>query len=84
MSVQNAVILQADLAARLEGEDKTQADEVLKELRGADESMRDRLFILQLWRKYDQSSAEMYARRKAGEFLDADLAKVVLSRHICQ
>ena len=71
--MQNAVLLQAKLAAKLDGDNKTEADDVLKELRNADESMRNRLFILQLWRKYDQSSAELYARRKAGECMDADL-----------
>ena len=69
----------------LEGENilATAAD-LMKELRSADESMCDRLFILQLWRKYDQNADELYARRKAGEYLDAELAKVVLSGHISE
>ena len=31
----------------------------------------------QVWRKYDQETADKFARRKAGEFLDPDLAKVL-------
>ncbi len=37
------------------------------------------LFMLtmhQVWRKYDQETADKFAGRKAGEFLDPDLAKV--------
>jgi hypothetical protein len=33
--------------------------------------------VLQVWRKYDQETADKFARRKAGEFLDPDLAKVL-------
>ena len=42
--------------------------------------MRDRLFVLQVWRKYDQETADKLARRKAGEFLDPELAKVLEER----
>jgi hypothetical protein len=33
--------------------------------------------VLQVWRKYDQETADKFARRKDGEFLDPDLAKVL-------
>ncbi len=35
------------------------------------------LMMPQVWRKYDQETADKFARRKAGEFLDPDLAKVL-------
>ncbi|KZR95930.1 Uncharacterized protein APZ42_010011, partial [Daphnia magna] len=39
-----------------------------------------RLFILTIWRKFDYATADKVARRKAGEYLDADLAKVLEER----
>ena len=33
--------------------------------------------MLQVWCKYDQETADKFARRKAGEFLDPDSAKVL-------
>ena len=33
--------------------------------------------MLKVWRKYDQETVDKFARRKAGEFLDPDLAKVL-------
>ena len=52
------------------------ANGVMNEFKKDDEPMRARLFVLQVWRKYDQETAEKLARRKAGEFLDPELAKV--------
>ncbi len=54
------------------GVTKQAAMNSLAEFRKSDESMRDRLFVLQVWRKYDQETADKLARRKAGEFLDPD------------
>jgi hypothetical protein len=52
----------------------------MAEFRKADESMRDRLFVLQVWRRYDQETADKLARMKAGEFLDPELAKILEER----
>jgi hypothetical protein len=35
--------------------------------------MRQWLFILTIWRKFNYATADKVARRKAGEYLDADL-----------
>jgi len=77
LSTQNSIITLRPLAARLTAENKTAADAVLTELRKMDESNRDRLFILQVWRKHGQDAADHLARRKAGEFLDPDLSQVL-------
>ena len=47
------------------GVTKQAAMNSLAEFRKSDESMRDRLFVLQVWRKYDQETADKLARRKA-------------------
>ena len=52
----------------------------MDEFKKADEAMRAQLFLLQVLRKYDQETAEKLARRKAGEFLDPELAKVLEER----
>jgi len=77
LSTQNSIITLRPLAARLTAENKAAADAVLTELRKMDESNRDRLFILQVWRKHGQDAADSLARRKAGEYLDPDLSQVL-------
>ena len=62
------------------GATKREDENILVELRNSEESMRDRLFVLQVWRKYDQETADKPARRKAGEYLDPELAKVLEER----
>ena len=62
------------------GVTKQAAMNSLAEFRKSDESMRDRLFVLQVWHTYDQETADKLARRKAGEFLDPELAKVLEER----
>jgi hypothetical protein len=52
----------------------------LEELRKADKELRERLFVLQVARKYDWDAANKMARRKAGEFDDPELTKVLEER----
>jgi len=59
------------------GAPKTAAEGALAEFRKSEESLRDRLYILQVWRRFDYDTADKLARVKAGEFMDQDLAKVL-------
>ena len=52
----------------------------LGDLRKAEKELRDRLFVIQIAKKYDWEAANKMARRKAGEFEDPDLAKVLEDR----
>ena len=47
-----------------------EAESAMAEFRKTGESIRDRLFVLQVWRRYYQETADKLARMKAGEFLD--------------
>lgn len=78
--VQEGILALMKLVAKLPEANRQEATDVLTEFRKADESMRARLFVLQVWRRYDQDTAEKLARRKAGEFLDPELAKVLEER----
>ena len=81
MPLQNGIIASVTLISTLTaGATKREAENILVELRKSEESMRDRLFVLQVWRKYDQETADKPARRKAGEYLDPELAKVLEER----
>ena len=60
-----------------QGAQKEAAKTILAEFRKTDALMRKRLFILQIWRKFDQATADKVAKRKAGEYLDEDLAQVL-------
>lgn len=81
LPLQDSILALAKLTATLAADaGKPEAEDILKNMRKADESIRDRLFILQVWRKYDHETAERLARTKAGEFLDPDLAKVLEER----
>lgn len=81
MPLQNGILSSVALISKLAaGSTKREAEDVLVELRKSEESMRDRLFVLQVWRKYDQETADKLARRKAGEYLDPELAKVLEER----
>jgi uncharacterized membrane protein YgcG len=62
------------------GEDRTASGAALDDFRKAEEVLRDRLFVLLVWRRYDQETAGKMARRKAGEFEDPELAKVLEER----
>lgn len=81
LPLQDSILALAKLIATLDADKgKPEAQAVLANLRKTDESLRDRLFILQVWRKYDHETADRLARTKAGEFLDPDLAKVLDDR----
>nr|CAH0105921.1 unnamed protein product [Daphnia galeata] len=76
--LQNGIIASVTLISTLAaGATKREAENILVELRKLEESMRDRLFVLQVWHKYDQETADKLARRKAEEYLDPELAKVL-------
>lgn len=81
LPAQDGIILLARMIAALAaGAPKTAAEGALAAFRKSEESLRDRLFILQVWRRYDHDTADKLARVKAGEFMDQDLAKVLESR----
>ncbi len=78
LPTQNGILESVSLIARMAaGAEKDLANAALGEFRKAHELMRGRLFILQVWRKYDNATADKVSRRKAGELLDPDLAKVI-------
>ena len=52
----------------------------LDEMRKADKELRDRLFVLQVAKKFDWKTANKMARRKAGEYEDPELTKVLEER----
>ena len=52
----------------------------LDEMRKADKELRDRLFVLQVAKKFDWETANKMARRKAGEYEDPELTKVLEER----
>jgi hypothetical protein len=39
-----------------------------------------RFFVLQVWRKYDHQTLHKLAQKKAGEYQDPDLVKILLDR----
>jgi hypothetical protein len=78
LCTQNGILGSLRLIATVEeGANKTAAKDVLAEFRKAHELMRQWLFILTILRKFDYATADKVARTKAGEYLDADLAKVL-------
>ena len=74
---QDAILNLVKLTAKLTGEDQNAANVILGEMRQSEKVLRDRLFVLQVWRKYDYETADKMARKKAGEYDDPDLAKVL-------
>jgi hypothetical protein len=81
LPTQNGILAIMKVAAQLtKDQEKAQAEGILTEQRKADQALRDRLFVLQVWRRYDQETADKFARRKAGEYLDEDLAKCLEER----
>ena len=78
--VQNDILALIALGIQLPEANKEAARNVLAEFKKADVAMRERLFVLQVWRRYDQDTADKLARRKAGEFLDPELSKVLEER----
>ena len=68
------------IATQTVAAEKTAATAILADLRKSDQSLRDRLFVLQVWKSYDYDTAERMARRKAGDYEDPELAKVLEDR----
>ena len=78
MHTQNGILAAVQVIAKMEnGDHKEEAKVVLTHFRKSDESMRKRLFILQVWRKHGRDVAAKLASRKAGELLDPDLANIL-------
>lgn len=77
---QDAILGLAKLAAELEGNQLAAANASLEGFRKSDKELRSRLFVLQVWRKYDYQTAHKLAQKKAGEYEDPDLVKVLEDR----
>jgi hypothetical protein len=52
----------------------------LEEFRKSERELRERLFVIQVAKKFDWEAANKMARRKAGEYDDPELAKVLEER----
>ena len=74
---QDAIIGLAKLTAKLEGENKAEATAQLESFRKAEELLRNRLYILHIWRKYDYETASKLHKKKNGEYNDPDLEKIL-------
>ena len=70
---QNAILSFSKLAAKLEGTNLAEANSSLADFRKSDKELRDRLYVLQVWRKFDYQMAHKLQMKKAGEFEDPDL-----------
>ena len=75
--LQNLILRLDKVAAKAKDEQLTEVNICLTDARKTDEEMRARLFVLQVARKYDLATAHKMSRRKAGEYDDPDLAKVL-------
>ena len=77
---QDSILAMTKLAAKLEGERALEATAILKDMRQAEEVARNRMFVLQVWRKYNYKASNKLDRKKNGNFDDPDLAKVLEDR----
>ena len=78
LNLQAGIITAARCVARMaDGVHKQEAQEALQSFRKSDKTMRDRLWILQVWRKHGQEVATQLSCVKTGELLDQDLAKIL-------
>ena len=78
---QNGIIAMTKSVASMEtGPVKTAAIAILDDFKKSEEALRDRLFVLQVWRRYDYDTSNEMARMKAGEFEDPHLAKTLEKR----
>ncbi len=68
------------VVAKLEGAVQQEAKASLDDFRKSETELRDRLFICQVAKKYGWEDANKMARRKAGEFEDPELAKILEER----
>lgn len=79
--LQDAVLRLATLAATTtDVPSLTAINTSLEELRKTDKELRERLFVIQVAKKYDWEAANKMARRKAGEYDDPELSKVLEER----
>jgi hypothetical protein len=70
-----------NLATTITNEAHLQAiNSSLEDLRKSEKEQRDRLFVIQVAKKYDWEAANKMARRKAGEYDDPELSKVLEER----
>ena len=77
---QDAILSLAKRASELEGGQLAAANSSLEGFRKSDKELRNRPFILHVWRKFDYQTANKLAQKKAGEYEDPDLAKVLEDR----
>ena len=79
--LQDGILRLAALATTTTAEaDLRELNAGLVELRKSDKELRERLFVIQVAKKYDWEAANKMARRKAGEFDDPELSKVLEER----
>ena len=74
---QNAILSFSKLAAKLEGTNLAEADSSLADFRKSDKELRDHLYVLQVWRKFNYQIAHKLQMKKAGDFEDPDLVKLI-------
>ena len=75
--VQDAILRQDKLVATLEGDKMSEAAAALQDMRKTDKLIRDRLFVLQVWRKHGYETSNKLYRRMTGEYEDAHLNKIL-------
>ena len=78
--MQDAILAFVKLEAKLEGALQQEAKASLADFRKSETELRERLFVCQVAKKYGWEDANKMARRKAGEFEDPDLTKVLEER----
>ena len=79
--LQDAILRLANLASTTTAANAlTELNSSLGELRKADKELRERLFVVQVAHRYDWDAANKVARRKAGEYDDPELTKVIEER----
>lgn len=78
--LQDGIIALTKLAAGLEGDNKAALVVGLEDIKKAEQLTRNRLYILQIWRKFDYETANTVAKKKNGEFEDPDLVKALEDR----
>ena len=75
--LQNSILRLAKLGSTANEQNLIEIDLCLVDARKTEAEMRARLFVLQVAKKYDLATAHKMTRRKAGEYNDPELAKVL-------
>ena len=78
--LQDAILKLVPLAAQMEGDSLTAVNGSLEDFRKSETELRNRLFICQVAKSYGWEDANKMARRKAGEYEDPELTKVLEER----